>query len=210
MTAQPVVSESSPISPLNDQSLGEATKLLEAIQGGHSELGEQFFALVYHELRRLASSQIRLEKPGQTLTPTALVHEAYLRLFGTNNPLGFANRRHFFGAAAEAMRRILVDVARRKGRQKRNAVREYLDIGKLSETPERNLDLIGMMDEAISRLSQADPVAGELVRLRYFIGLSLPQISQTMDIPLRSLERIWQYARAFLASDLHNETPAIE
>src|SRR5262249_35424914 len=156
---------------------------------------EQFLPLVYDELRRLAARQMAREKPGQTLDATALVHEAYLRLVGDQH---FENRRHFFAPAAEAMRRILVENpprkqrAKRGGRMVRRAV-EPLGVGAADSSE----DLLAL-EEALQKLTEADATAAQLVRLRFFAGLTIPQAAELLNLSARSADRLWAYARAFL------------
>jgi RNA polymerase sigma factor (TIGR02999 family) len=174
------------------------TQVLNAIEQGDPSAAEQLLPLVYDELRKLAAAHLADEKPGQTLQPTALVHEAYLRLVGPQPDQPWGGRAHFFAAAAEAMRRILLDAARRKGRQKRGAgmVRRDLD-GIDPAAPECPDDLLAL-DEALARLAAADPQAAELVRLRFYAGLPLPEVARILGISPRTADRTWAYARAWL------------
>lgn len=159
---------------------------------------EEFLPLVYDELHRLASIHLSREKPGQTLQPTALVHEVFLRLIGPGNASGFANRRHFFGAAAQAMRRILVEHARMKGREKRGGdrVRTQLDLNSLQEI-EPDAELL-KLHEALEAFAQHDANKAHLVELRFFGGLTLQQAAECLDISLSTADRAWRYARAWL------------
>src|SRR5437667_3686878 len=158
--------------------MSEVTRILDAINRGDPQAAEQLLPLVYDELRRLAAQKLAGEKPGQTLDATALVHEAYLRLVGQEQP--FAGRSHFFAAAAEAMRRILIDNARRKRSRKRGGglARQDLDAAEiaLSECPE---DLVAL-DEALNKFAATDKTAAELVHLRFFAGLPLPEVAQIL------------------------------
>lgn len=168
---------------------------------------EQLLPAVYDELRRLAAQKLAHERPGQTLDATALVHEAYLRLMASGGcePPEYANRGHFFAAAAEAMRRILVERARSKGRRKRGGglVRHDLpDSG--PPAPEKPDDLLAL-DEALDRLVAADAQAAELVKLRYFAGLTLPQAAEALNVSPRTADRLWAYARAWLFRELHGD-----
>jgi RNA polymerase sigma factor (TIGR02999 family) len=189
----------------------DVTRILNAAQAGDPHAADQLLPLVYHELRRLAAQRLAREKPGQTLDATALVHEAYLRLVAPGEkpdstaPPHWDNRRHFFAAAAEAMRRILVENARRKGREKRGGAlaRVPLEAADLP-APEPSDDLVAL-DEALTRLAQADAQAAELVKLRYFVGLSLPQAAEILGIAPRSADRLWAYARAWLREALADE-----
>jgi RNA polymerase sigma factor (TIGR02999 family) len=179
----------------------DVTRILSAIEQGDPQAAAQLLPLVYDELRKLAAQRLAQEKPGQTLEATALVHEAYLRLVG-ERAQQWNSRGHFFGAAAEAMRRILVDNARRKQSQKRGgagapAQRARLDLDQLAATSER-LDEVLDIDAALARLADADPQAAELVKLRYFAGLSIPQAAAALGVSPRSADFLWAYARAWL------------
>ncbi len=161
--------------------------------------GEPLLPLVYDELRRLAAAQLAHEKPGQTLDATALVHEAYLRLVGDQQ---FENRRHFFAAAAEAMRRILVENARRKHSLKRGGDRQRvdLDIEQLSMSSEASRSLA--LDEALDRLEARDPPKAQLVKLRYFAGMTIEEAAETLGISVTTANRWWTYARAWLHEEI--------
>jgi RNA polymerase sigma factor (TIGR02999 family) len=178
--------------------MNEVTRILSAVEQGEPQASEQLLSLVYNELRRLAAEKMAQEKPGQTLEATALVHEAYLRLVDVEQARHWNSRTHFFAAAAEAMRRILVDNARRKRSRKRGGgrARAVLREGDLAaaEAPEEVL----AVDEALAALAEADPQAAELVKLRYFGGLSLPEVAQALNLSPRSADRLWAYARAWL------------
>jgi RNA polymerase sigma factor (TIGR02999 family) len=180
--------------------MSEVTRILSAIEQGDPSAAAQLLPLVYDELRQLAAQKLAHEKPGQTLDATALVHEAYLRLAGQQLP--FAGRAHFFAAAAEAMRRILIDNARRKRSLKHGGghARQNLDEAELI-APEVRDDVLAL-DEALSKLGQTDRSAAELVQLRYFTGLSIPEAAEILGVSLRTAERLWTYARAWL----HRET----
>jgi RNA polymerase sigma factor (TIGR02999 family) len=177
--------------------VSEVTHILSAIEQGDPHAAEQLWQLVYDELRQLAGAQMAREKPGQTLDATALVHEAYLRLAGDPDQ-AFANRRHFFAAAAEAMRRILVETARRKGREKhggglrrQQADLDALDAGAPAE------ELL-TLHEALEQFAAHDPLKAKLVELRFFGGLTLEQAALCLDISLSTADRSWRYARAWL------------
>jgi RNA polymerase sigma factor (TIGR02999 family) len=178
--------------------MSDVTRILSQINAGDPSAAEQLLPLVYDELRKLAAGKLAQEKPGQTLQATALVHEAYLRLLGPANQSGFDSRGHFFAAAAEAMRRILIDQARRKlsakhgGEQVRIELDEAMFIG---NSPRH--DLIEL-DEVLEQLSTADPRAAELVKLRFFAGLTGEQAAQILGISARSADLLWTYARAWL------------
>jgi RNA polymerase sigma factor (TIGR02999 family) len=174
------------------------TQILHAIAHGDPAAAEQLLPLVYNELRELAAQKLGQETPGQTLEPTALVHEAYLRLVGEGEDPHWDNRGHFFAAAAEAMRRILVENARRKRSRKRGGDwgRADCDVSQLA-APEIREDLLAL-DEALNQLAAADPQAARLVQLRYFAGLTLGEAAQVLGVSPRTADRLWAYARAWL------------
>jgi RNA polymerase sigma factor (TIGR02999 family) len=181
--------------------MSEATRILSAIEQGDPHAAAQLLPLVYDELRQLAAHKLAQEKPGQTLQPTALVHEAYVRLVGTDKGLAWDHRGHFFAAAAEAMRRILIEAARRKQRLKHGGGRgreaEIEDLA-APERPERLLAL----DEALDRLTQANSQAAELVKLRHFAGCSNAEAAALLGISPRKANQVWAYARAWLREEL--------
>ena len=180
----------------------DVTRILSAIGQGDPHAAAQLLPLVYDELRRLAAAQMAREKPGQTLNATALVHEAYLRLVGPADDQRWQDRGHFFAVAAEAMRRILVENARRKMRRKRGGERVRVDLEAVAPAaPSLDDDLLDL-DEALTRLAETDPTAAELVKLRYFAGLSIPQAAEALGIGARSADRLWAYARAWLRDAL--------
>jgi RNA polymerase sigma factor (TIGR02999 family) len=178
--------------------MSELTRILSAIEQGDPHAPNKLLPLVYDELRQLAAHKLAHEPPGQTLQPTALVHEAYLRLVGAGAEPHWDSRGHFFAAAAEAMRRILVENARRKGSHKRGGdhTRADLDVNQLA-APELREDLLAL-DEALTRLAAADPEAARLVELRYFAGLTLAEAAQVLGVSARTADRLWAYARAWL------------
>ncbi len=180
----------------------EVTNLLQDLARGSPRAAEQLLPLIYQELRKLARSRMAREKPGQTLQATALVHEAYLRLVG-NADVGWDSRGHFFGAAAEAMRRILIDSARRKGRVRHGAglARVSVDENIHAGPDVTNID-IEALDEALSRLEAQDESMAQVVKLRYFAGLSLREIASAMDLAPRSVDRRWAAARAWLRREM--------
>jgi len=185
--------------------MSEVNRLLEAVAAGDPTAAVELLPLVYDELRQLASTRLAREKPGQTLQATALVHEAYLRLVGGNSPEGWDGRAHFFAAAAEAMRRIMVEAARRKQRIKHGGDVGHLNAHEVEIAgPELHEDVIAL-DEALDRLMVVDPKGAELVRLRYFAGLSLPEAARIMSISPRTADRLWAYARAWLHQELREQ-----
>src|SRR4051794_18987991 len=165
-------------------STADVTRILWAIEQGDPRAAEQLLPLVYDELRKLAALRLAREKPGQTLQATALVHEAYLRLVGGHDP-GWDGRGHFFAAAAQAMRRILVDAARRKASPKHGGGRERRPLGDAPAATGQDADDLLALDDALSRLAEADPVAAHLVQLRYFAGLTTEQASEALGISVR-------------------------
>jgi RNA polymerase sigma factor (TIGR02999 family) len=182
--------------------MSDVTQILHAIEQGDARAAEDLLPLVYDELRKLASQKLAQEKPGQTLEATALVHEAYLRLVDVERAAHWDSRGHFFAAAAEAMRRILVDNARRKRRTKHGGGRQRIDLTESARILESPADDLLAVDEALHRLETTDPVAGQLVQLRYFGGLSMSQAAEALGIPLRTAERNWTYARTWLHREL--------
>lgn len=180
----------------------EVTRLLDAAAAGNRQASADLLPLVYAELRQLAAARVAAEPIGQTLQATALVHEAYLRLVGPADTNRWDSRGHFFAAAAEAMRRILVDNARRKQRLKHGGERARVELDDVPiVVPELREDLLAL-DAALDKLKQIDGTAAELIQLRYFAGLSMPDAAKMMDISLRSAERAWTYARAWLHAEI--------
>jgi RNA polymerase sigma factor (TIGR02999 family) len=187
--------------------MSEVTRILSAIEQGDPRAAEQLLPLVYDELRKLAAQKVAQEKPGQTLQATALVHEAYVRLVEVDGIQHWNSRGHFFAAAAEAMRRILVDNARRKGSRKRGGgqVRQELDEDNLvaPEVPDELLAL----DEALAQLAGTDPQAAELVKLRYFAGFTIKQAADALGISPRHADFLWAFARVWLLRKIEGEGP---
>jgi len=185
--------------------MSDVTRILEAAAVGDPHAAEQLLPLVYDELRKLASQRLAHEKPGQTLQATALVHEAYVRLVGdpaAADARAWNSRSHFFGAAAEAMRRILVENARRKSRLKHGRELQRVDLESdclVSEAP--SLDLLAL-DEALTKLAQIEPWKAELVKLRYFAGLTMPEAAAALNISLATAERYWTFAKLWLFAEL--------
>ena len=168
----------------------------------------ELLPLVYDELRRLAAQRLAREAPGQTLQATALVHEAYLRLVGVDPDRPWDGRGHFFAAAAEAMRRILVENARRRGRLKRGGDRSRVDLDAAQPAaPETDDDLLAL-DEALGRLAQKDPVKAELVQLRVFAGVTLAEAAEILGLSISSADRYWAYARAWLRVEIAGHDPS--
>ena len=178
------------------------TQVLNAIEQGDPHAAGQLLPLVYDQLRRLAAQKLAQEKPGQTLQATALVHEAYLRLVDVDRAQQWNSRGHFFAAAAEAMRRILVDDARRKQSKKRGGDRVRLDLDQVAAATAERADEVLDIDAALDRLAQADAQAAALVKLRYFAGLSIPQAAEVLSVSPRNADFLWAYARAWLLRSL--------
>jgi RNA polymerase sigma factor (TIGR02999 family) len=183
----------------------EVTRILSALAQGEPGAADQLLPLLYDELRRLAAQQLAHEKPGHTLQPTALVHEAYLRLVGKDDAQCWDGRGHFFAAAAEAMRRILIENARRKRSRKRGGgvARQELDPSQIA-APETSADLLAL-DEALHKLAATEPQIAELVKLRYFAGLTTRQAADVLGIAPRTADSWWAYARAWLRTEVQGE-----
>ena len=184
--------------------MSDVTRILLAIYGGDSDAAVDLLPLVYHELRKLAASKLSRESPGQTLQPTVLVHEAYLRLVDVDTPTEWNSRGHFFGAAAEAMRRILIENARRKQSQKRGGRLQRVELEDAPLIAESSLEDLLALDEALTRLRERWPEKARLVQLRYFAGLTVPEASKAIGISRATGERHWRFARAWLHSQLKN------
>jgi RNA polymerase sigma factor (TIGR02999 family) len=178
--------------------MSEVTRILSAIEQGDPHAAEQLLPLVYDELRKLAGQKLAQEKPGQTLQATALVHEAYLRLVDVDQAQHWNSRGHFFAAAAEAMRRILVEQARKRRRLKRGGDRQRLDLDALQLCVPEVADELLALDEALAELAQKHPDKSELVKLRYFAGLTVAEAAQALGISTSTADRHWTYARAWL------------
>jgi RNA polymerase sigma factor (TIGR02999 family) len=179
----------------------DVTRILSAIEDGDPHAAEQLLPLVYDELRKLAAQKLAQEKPGQTLEATALVHEAYLRLVDVAKAQHWNSRGHFFAAAAEAMRRILVDNARRKRRPKHGGDRQRIELEEAVATVDPRQDLLAL-DDALSRLAELEPAKAELVKLRYFAGLSLEESATVLRVSVATAKRYWAVARAWLFAAL--------
>jgi RNA polymerase sigma factor (TIGR02999 family) len=180
--------------------MSEVTRILSAIEQGDPHAAEQLLPLVYDELRMLAAQKLAHEKPGQTLEATALVHEAYLRLVGGEAPRLFHDRGHFFAAASAAMRRILIDQARRKLSQKRGGSVEREELRDIA-APQADAELLSL-DQALEKLADVDPMKAKLVELRYFGGLSGDQAAEVLRISPSTADRYWAYARAWLQAEV--------
>ena len=180
--------------------MSDVTQMLIAIEQGEPQAAEKLLPLVYDELRKLAAQKLAQEKPGQTLQATALVHEAYIRLVGEDHGRSFKDRGHFFAAAATAMRRILIDTARRKLTQKRGGGFERHDLDGIA-APQPDPELLAL-DEALDKLAASDPLKAKLVELRYFAGLTGEQAAEVLGISPTTADRHWAYARAWLQAEV--------
>jgi RNA polymerase sigma factor (TIGR02999 family) len=180
----------------------DVTQILSAIEQGDPSAAEQLLPLVYGELRKLAAAKMAQEKPGQTLQATALVHEAYMRLVDTAKARQWDSRAHFFSAAAEAMRRILVEAARRRQAVRRGGDRQHVPLDEVQiELPGKPEELIDL-DDALNRLEKRDSKKARLVKLRYFAGLTIPEAAAVLGISTTTADRYWAYARAWLHQEI--------
>ena len=182
--------------------MNDVTQILGRIHSGDPVAAEQLLPLVYDQLRMLAAAKLAHENPGQTLLATALVHEAYVRLVDVEKAQQWDSRGHFFAAAAEAMRRILVENARRKLRVKHGGGLQRVDLETVASLAAETTEDIVALDEALSKLAAEDPIKAELVKLRFFAGLTMPEIAQVMKISLATAERYWTYARTWLYAEI--------
>ena len=190
--------------------MSEVTRILSAIEHGDPHAAEQLLPLVYEELRKLAAQKLAQERPGQTLQATALVHDAYLRLVEVNEVQHWDSRGHFFAAAAEAMRRILIDNARRKRRPKHGGDRRRVDLDAAASVAEAPTDDLLALDEALTKLAAEEPIKAKLVKLRLFAGLSVPEAAKMLGLATRTAERYWTYARVWLYAELNDSGKASE
>ncbi len=184
--------------------MAEVTQLLNGPAAGEPQAADQLLLLVYDELRKLAAAKMAHEAPGQTLQPTALVHEAWLRLAGQADP-SWQNRRHFFSAAAEAMRRILIERARHRRRHKHGGGLQRVNVDELDLATTTDDDTLLLVNEALDKLNVVDPVGAELIRLRFFAGLSNVDAAELINLPERTAKRTWAYARAWLYEELRRQ-----
>jgi RNA polymerase sigma factor (TIGR02999 family) len=184
--------------------LSEVTRILEAVAEGDPAAADQLLPLVYDELRKLAAAKMASESPNQTLQPTALVHEAWLRLVGSQNPT-FANRAHFFAAAAEAIRRILIDKARRKRATRHGAGAEHVEFNEMEIAAPGADDEILEVNEALDKLARQNSAEAELVKLRYFVGMTLDEAAQALNISARTADNYWAHAKAWLFNEMKRQ-----
>lgn len=186
---------------MTDQPDAEITRVLQAVGRGDRQAADDLLPLLYDELRRLAGSRLANEPPGQTLQPTALVHEAYLRVVGTEDP-GWENRGHFFASAAQAMRRILVEAARRRSRHKRGEDRQRVDLDAADMAIEPPGEDLVALDEALKRMEADDPRQGQIVNMRYFAGLTNEEAAAALGVSVSTIESEWRYIRRRLFNEL--------
>ena len=180
----------------------DVTQLLDAVAAGDRKAAADLLPLVYDELRKLAAARMAAESPDHTLQPTALVHEAYLRLVGPAGDVRWDNRGHFFAAAAEAMRRILIDQARQKATERHGGAMKRQDLNaEAAAIPEPREDLLAL-DGALDKLAAIDPLKADLVKLRYFVGMSLAEVAAALNLSERTAGRHWAYARAWLRREV--------
>jgi RNA polymerase sigma factor (TIGR02999 family) len=186
---------------LQSSTMTDASRILEAAAQGDAQAASQLLPLVYDELRRMAANRLSQEKAGQTLDATALVHEAYLRLIGSEPQRPWQGRAHFFAAAAEAMRRILIENARRKRRVRHGGEQRRVPLDE-ANVPARADDRLLAVDEVLDRLAVEEPAVADVVKLRYFVGLTIAQTAEALGISVRTANRHWAYARAWLFEQL--------
>jgi RNA polymerase sigma factor (TIGR02999 family) len=188
--------------------MNEVTHLLQRLDRGDAKSADELLPLLYEELRKLAASRMARESPGQTLQPTALVHEAWMRLVGDASPR-FNDRAHFFGAAAEAMRRILIERARRKAARRHGGGQQRVDVDEIEIAAPAQDDELLAVNEALEKFAATDPPKAELVKLRFFAGLTLEQASSVLGISQPTAKRWWAYARAWLFEECRNANVGI-
>ena len=186
--------------------MSDVTRILSQIEQGDPNAAEELLPLVYAELRQLATVKLAQEKPGQTLQATALVHEAYMRLVDSKNGHHWNGRGHFFGAAAEAMRRILVEIARRKGRVRHGRDQKRVELQELPAATASSPETVMAVDEAVTRLAENDPVAANIIKLHFFAGLTLEETAEALGLSRATIYRQWSYARAVLRLALGGES----
>jgi RNA polymerase sigma factor (TIGR02999 family) len=187
--------------------MSEVTRILSDLAQGRAHAAEELLPLVYEELRKLAAARLAEEAAGHTLNATALVHEAYLRLVEPADAARWDNRGHFFAAAAEAMRRLLVENARRKKREKHGGGRHRVELELVEPLLQGPSEDLLALDEALTRLTAHDPIKAEVVKLRFFAGLTMPEIARSLDLSLATVERYWTFARTWLYAEMADEDP---
>ncbi len=186
-------------------SMNDVTHLLKAIQHGDPAAADQLLPMVYDELRRLARSKLAVEPSGQSLQPTALVHEAYLRLVDVKNPQAWNSKGHFFAAAANAMRRILIENARKKNSQRRGGDWQKIGLEKIELTSPNDSVFLIVLDKSMDQLSKEHPFAAQVVSLRFFAGLSIEQTSEALNVSTRTVNRHWRLGKAWLYAQLSEQ-----
>jgi RNA polymerase sigma factor (TIGR02999 family) len=186
--------------------MSEMTRMIEVMRHGADKSADELLPLVYAELRRLAAQKMSVESPGQTLQPTALVHEAWLKL-ASSDDRKWNDRTHFFAAAAEAMRRILVDNARRKRTQRHGGGQQRVDMPDIAATAEENEEKMLAVNEALDKFAKLDPQKAELVKLRYFVGMTIEEAGEVLGISERTAKRYWAFARAWLHEEIKAQQP---
>jgi RNA polymerase sigma factor (TIGR02999 family) len=187
--------------------MSDLPRILERAQAGDPKAAEELLPLVYGQLRKLAAHKLANQTPGQTLQPTALVHEAWLRLAGGGQQY-WNSRGHFFAAAAEAMRRILIEAIRRKQSQQRGGDWQKIELDESTLVLERPASEMLDIDAALEKLAREDAAAADLVKLRYFVGLTIPEAAEALNISARSADRLWSYARSWLRAELEHDASA--
>ena len=186
--------------------MNEVTEILSLIETGDAAAADELLPLVYDELRKLAAARLSREEPGQTLQATALVHDAYIRLVGSDSSQHWNSRGHFFGAAAEAMRRILIEQARRKQRLRHGGHFERVDLDEACPIAHTVPNDLLVLDEALTRLEAIEPLRSKLVKLRFFAGLTVPEAARALDISVSTAERYWRVARTWLYAEISRES----
>jgi RNA polymerase sigma factor (TIGR02999 family) len=187
--------------------MSDVTRILSAIDQGDPHAAEQLLPLVYDELRKLAAQKLAQEKPGQTLQATALVHEAYVRLVDTDQAQHWKSRGHFFAAAAEAMRRILIETARRKQSRKHGGHLARQDLNAVDLAAPETPEALMALDEAMQKLARHDKSAADVLQLRFYAGLPIPEVAKILGISARTADRLWVYARAWLHQEIQGTGP---
>ena len=185
--------------------MNEVTRILNKIEGGDPTAASQLLPLVYDDLKRLAAYKMANERPGQTLQATALVHDAYIRLVGSNGSQDWNSRGHFFAAAAESMRRILIDNARKKQRIRHGGGRKRVDLDVVNVADPQNYEFLDALDKAIDGLAEESPAAAQVVKLRFFAGLTIEQVAESLQVSMRTANRHWAYAKAWLYQQISED-----
>ena len=185
--------------------MNEVTRILNKIEDGDPTAASQLLPLVYEDLKRLAAIKMADERPGQTLQATALVHDAYLRLVGSNGSQNWSSRGHFFAAAATSMRRILIENARKKQRIRHGGGRKRVDLNVVNVADPENYDFLDALDQAIDGLAEENPTAAQVVNLRFFAGLTIEQTAESLNVSVRTANRHWAYAKAWIYQQISGD-----